>query len=629
MIGPAPTPWLIETLLLAAFLAPLLLAAALATPAMAAVLRLLPMAAVPALLAVAVLPVPTAISEPWLLMGAGFGMDQTGRAFLGFTAVLWGVAAWAATGWLRRADNPLRFTACFLMAMAGNFGLILATDAAGFYTFFALMSFASYGLVIHTGSPSARKAGRIYIGFVLAGELALFGGLALAVGQAGTLTLEGVRASTPSDLAAWLMIAGLGVKLGVMPLHFWLPPAHGAAPSAASAVLSGAMIKAGLWGMMALLPLGHTVLEDQGTVLLAAGLVTLFAAVLLGLREGNPKTVLGFSSVAQMGLMALGVGAALKAPDAWALLAPVLVLLAAHHALAKGALFLGAGAVATEGAAGRRAALMAALALPALVVAGAAGSSGGWAKEALKAALGTGPAGWAPWLVLAITLGGVGTTLLMARFGWTLWRSASAGGGLPASGGAAPMVAPFAALVTLSLTLPLVWPTAAPGLTAALPAVTAPATWPLALGIAVALVTMAGHHALQVGPARLWVRLTTPARRRWSATRTAALRLRRAVRVQARRIPARLIAHSQAARLAPAAPAAALAVVLAVVLIGAGPAPLAGLATEPTPPLPPILPADPHAPGTGLLQSLPDPLPDLGTHDPGALEPGTLPPPAR
>ena len=467
MIGPVLT----ETLLLAAFLAPLVLAMALATPAAGAVLRLLPMAAVPALLAVAVLPVPASVAEPWLLMGAGFGMDQTARAFLGFTAALWGTAAWAAAGWLRRATHPVRFATCFLMAMAGNFGLILATDAPGFYTFFALMSFASYGLVIHTGSRAARGAGRLYIGFVLAGELALFGGLALAVAQAGTLTLEGIRATTPSGLTAWLMIAGLGVKLGVMPLHFWLPPAHGAAPAAASAVLSGAMIKAGLWGMMALLPLGGAVLEDHGTVLLAAGLVTLFAAVLLGVREANPKAVLGFSSVAQMGLVALGVGAALKASGAWAVLGPVLVLLAAHHGLAKGALFLGAGAVAAEGAAGRRVALMAALALPALVLVGVAGSSGAWAKEALKAALGSGPAGWTPWLVLAITVGGMGTTLLMARFGWTLWRSAAAGGGLPAEGGAGPMLAPFVALVTLSLILPLVWPAAAPGLAAALPEV--------------------------------------------------------------------------------------------------------------------------------------------------------------
>ncbi|MGY6412281.1 MAG: proton-conducting transporter transmembrane domain-containing protein [Alkalilacustris sp.] len=628
MIGPALT----ETLLLAAFLAPLLLAVALATPAAGAVLRLLPMAAVPALLAVAVLQVPVQVAEPWLLMGAGFGMDQTARAFLGFTAVLWGVAAWAAAGWLRRADNPLRFAACFLMAMAGNFGLILATDAVGFYTFFALMSFASYGLVIHTGSLSARKAGRIYIAFVLGGELALFGGLALAVAQSGTLALEGIRATVPSDLAAWLMIVGLGVKLGVMPLHVWLPPAHGAAPAAASAVLSGAMIKAGLWGMMALLPLGAGVLEDHGTVLLAAGLVTLFAAVLLGLREANPKAVLGFSSVAQMGLMALGVGAALKAPSAWGVLGPVLVLLAAHHALAKGALFLGAGAVATEGATGRRVALMAALVLPALVLAGIAGSSGAWAKEALKVALGFGPAGWAPWLVLAITVGGMGTTLLMARFGWTLWRSAAAGagvgGGLPASGTAAPMVAPFVGLATLSLILPLVWPAAAPGLSAALPVVGAPAAWPLAGGVVLALATMAGHHALTVGPARLWARLTAPARRRWTEARTTALRLRRALRVQARRIPARLIAISEAARLAPAAPAAALAVVLAVVLIGSGPGPFVGaFAVDPlpeVPALPPLLPEDPHAPGTGLLQSLPDPLP-APFPEPGS----TLPPPAR
>ncbi|MBK5926937.1 proton-conducting transporter membrane subunit, partial [Rhodobaculum claviforme] len=363
--GPVIGPMMTEALLLAAILAPLALAVALATPAGGWVLRALPLAAVPALAAVALLAAPAAVAEPWLLMGAGFGMEGLGRAFLGFTAVLWAAAAWAARGWLRHTDHAGRFAACFLMAMAGNFGLILATDVPGFYTFFALMSFASYGLVIHAGTPGARGAARLYIGFVVVGELALFAGLALAVAQAGTLELAGIRAAGLSDPAAWLVIAGLGVKLGVMPLHVWLPPAHGAAPAPASAVLSGAMIKAGLWGMMAVLPLGTMVLEDHGTVLLAAGLVALFAAVLLGLREASPKAVLGWSSVAQMGLVALGIGAALKAPVAWTVLGPGLVALAAHHALAKGALFLGAGAVAAQAAVAARVALMLALAVPA------------------------------------------------------------------------------------------------------------------------------------------------------------------------------------------------------------------------------------------------------------------------
>jgi formate hydrogenlyase subunit 3/multisubunit Na+/H+ antiporter MnhD subunit len=582
-------------LILAAFGLPLAMAAALAAPALqGAVLRLLPMAALPALAAAGLLSVPVTVAEPWLLMGAGFGLDATGRVFLGFTALLWAAAGWAAAGWLRTTAHPLRFAVCFLLAMTGNLGLILATDAPGFYAFFALMSFASYGLVIHEGSAKALAAGRLYIAFVVAGELALFAGLALAVAGAGSLALADIRAAGVSDVAAALLILGFGAKLGVMPLHLWLPPAHGAAPAPASAVLSGAMIKAGLFGLMAVLPLGTAALPDHGTVLLAAGLVTVFGAALLGVREANPKAVLGFSSVGQMGLMALGLGAALKAPGAWAGVAPVLVLLAAHHALAKGALFLGAGAALARPAPGLRLTILGALALPALALAGVPGSGGGWGKEALKAALAAGPAGWAPWLVLGITLGTFATTLLMVRFAVMLWEATADQARLA---GAAPASRPaglggFALLIAAALALAPLWPRLAPELAAALPAAGAPSIWPVLAGIASALAGGVAAHAVAVGPARMWAQMIAPLLRLRAEAQAEALRARRALRRIARRLPARLEAQTEALRLAPAAPVALMALVLVIAAAGAEP---------------PAIAADPQDPATGLSQALTPP----------------------
>jgi len=581
-------------LLLSAFGLPLAMAAALAVTRLQPVLpRLMWVAPLPAL-AAGLLPVPVAVAEPWLLMGAGFGLDAVSRVFLGLTAVLWVAAGWAAAGWLRTARHPLRFAACFLMAMAGNLGLILATDAPGFYGFFALMSFASWGLVIHSGSARAQSAGRHYIAFVVGGELALFGGLALAVFEAGALGLAEIRAAGVSDLAAALLILGFGAKLGVMPLHVWLPPAHGAAPAPASAVLSGAMIKAGLFGMLSTLPLGSAVLWDHGTVLLAAGLVTVVGAGLMGVREADPKAVLGWSSVGQMGLMALGLGAALKTPEAWGLIAPVLVLLAAHHALAKGALFLGAGAVLARPSAGWRLGLGAALLLPALALAGVPLSGGGTGKEALKAALAAGPAGWGPWLVLGVSAGTLVTTFLMVRFAVTLRAAVEGTAATPGMPGGA---APALALIGLAAAVAPLWPVLAPGL--ALPQAGWPALWPVAMGLALAGLGGLVAQALAMGPARFWREVSAPARRARAEATAAALRTRRALRILARRLPERAAAAGSAWRLAPAAPVALIAVVLALGALS----PLA----EPPAPEPtavPVLPEHPHHPGTGLLQGL-------------------------
>ncbi|AHK78504.1 NADH-ubiquinone oxidoreductase [Ectothiorhodospira haloalkaliphila] len=493
--------------------------------------RLMPLAALPALLLALLAPVPLGVRGDWLLMGASFGLDEVSRLFLGFTALLWIAAGAAAREWFSGTPGERGFAVCFLLAMTGNLGLIIAQDALGFYAFFALMSFASYGLVVQARSQAAFEAGRLYIAFVILGELALFAGLALAASEAGSRLLADLRSAELSGLSASLLLLGFSVKLGIMPLHFWLPPAHGAAPVPASAVLSGAMIKAGLFGMLATLPLGTQALPDHGTVMMATGLVTIFAAVLLGLSQDNPKTVLGFSSVSQMGLIALGLGAGLMAPAAWPALLAVLVFMAAHHALAKGALFLGAGLFGAQtGQSGRVLALII-VAVPALVLAGAPATSGALAKEALKSALADGSEAWLPWLIVGLTLSGLATTLLMARFGITLWRKPPAAPSIAVPEG---LVLSTLGLVMAAAALPFIWPTAAGPLAAPISAAGPTETWPLLLGATLALGAWIRARALAVGPqvfrdqiARPFVRVAKGAEKFVARQRRAAARIGR------------------------------------------------------------------------------------------------------
>ena len=545
---------------LAAIGAPLALALGLALPAARGLIwRAIPFAPVPALALALFGPVPMSAREDWLILGTVLGLDATARLFLIPSALVWIAAAAAARGWMTQDPRATSFGLCFLLAMTGNIGLFLTADAASFYAFFALMSFSAYGLVLHSRSVASLAAARLYITFVVAGELALFSGFALAASETGSLLLADLRGADLSVPAVALLLAGFGAKMGVMPLHFWLPPAHGSAPAPASAVLSGAMIKAGVFGIIAAVPLGVAAHADLGVVVTAAGLVTIFAALLLGAREVNPKAVLGFSSVSQMGILALGIGAALMAPGTWAGVLPVLVFLAAHHALAKGALFIGAGAFAAQSGRTGAIAMTMALALPALILAGMPGLSGALGKEALKAAFGTGPALWQPWLTLALALSGVATTLLMARFAVQLWRARpSAPAGLQPDA----LVVPFAALALGSAVLSALWPTLAGAAARPIAEAGTGAAWPILAGLAIAAAAAVDAHTRRVGWGAFLTSLSAPAERLAARTADRAARRRRAFAAEARRLPPALDAWIGAHRLGQTAIAALFVAVL-------------------------------------------------------------------
>ncbi|MDP2431662.1 MAG: proton-conducting transporter membrane subunit [Pseudomonadota bacterium] len=417
-------------LLLLVLLLPLLLIALVLYPASRRVgLALAPWAALPGLLFAGLAPAAYVLDLPWLLLGSRFGLDETGRLFLAFTALLWLVAGFYARAWL--ANDPRRhvFTGFFLATLAGNLGVCLALDAASFYFAFALMTFAAYGLVAHVADARARRAGRVYLAMALLGEAMLLVGLLLSVDAAQSHFLAGMaRTSGDTPLLAYVLLAlGFGVKAGVPLLHMWLPLAYPAAPAPASAVLAGAMIKAGLLGWLRFLPLGEVALPELGTAMLGVGVGAAFFGVAVGLLQRDAKTVLAYSSVSQMGFLTLAVGAGLLAPQAWPSLLPAIGFYALHHALAKGALFLG------EGVARRRgcdALVWAGLALPALALAGAPLSSGALAKAQLLAALSGLPAPWPGVLAWALALAAVGTALLMLRFLWLLRRGRGGGAGL-------------------------------------------------------------------------------------------------------------------------------------------------------------------------------------------------------
>jgi formate hydrogenlyase subunit 3/multisubunit Na+/H+ antiporter MnhD subunit len=422
---------------------PLLLAIALMFGLMVKPLRrimilLAPWAALPSLLLSIILPAGIVLELPWMLFGTHLGLDETARVFLFFTSILWLVAGIYAAGYFSKDSSKTQFFIYFLLSMAGNLGLILAQDMIVFYTFFALMSFACYGLVVHHRSLEALRAGRIYIILVVVGEVLLFAAFVLATLAAGSIEFAVVRSTMAgAESQNWIIaltLLGFGIKAGVIGLHVWLPLAHPVAPTPASAVLSGAMIAAGLLGWLRILPLGVVELPFWGGVMIVAGMIAVFYAVLVGLLQNNAKTVLAYSSISSMGIMTMAVGLGLVAPDSWPFILNAILIYAMHHGLAKGALFLAVG-IRAKPIASRslRYLFIAALLLPALSLAGAPLTSGMIAKHLLDMQLVAVVSPWADQIQTLMPWGVLATSLLMARFLILVWPRGSAEPGLVAT----------------------------------------------------------------------------------------------------------------------------------------------------------------------------------------------------
>jgi formate hydrogenlyase subunit 3/multisubunit Na+/H+ antiporter MnhD subunit len=475
------SPAFVQQLLLVSVVAlPLAMAVALASPPLRARVRsLAPLAALPAL-GLALFGTPGASLEiPWLLKHTVLFMDAVGRVFLGFTSALYLAAAWYASSYQEDDPYPTRFVGLLLLAMAGNFGLILAGDVPTFYLGFALMGLASAGLVLHRGDAAAIRAGRIYLILTMVGEVLVFSGFVFLIVSAGTTEIAELHRGVFSGPALLLLLTGFGIKAGALTLHFWLPLAHPAAPVPASAVLSGAMIKAGLLGWIRFLPLGEAAMPAGGVALISAGLGAALLGTVVGVVQRNPKTVLAYSSISQMGIITTGLGIGALRPEAWLEIQTAVLIYATHHALSKGALFLGVGPAHLAQTRLQVATARVALLVPALALAGAPFTSGAVAKVALKSNLAFLPESWATVLGILLPLAAVGTTLMMARFLSLTWPRRGAPAEPRAMGTWPPWLCLVAAVLLGVWLLPGAW--------GWLPAKLTPqklwlATWPLLVG---------------------------------------------------------------------------------------------------------------------------------------------------
>ncbi|WP_392552586.1 hydrogenase 4 subunit B [Orbus wheelerorum] len=233
--------------------------------------------------------------------------------------------------------------------------LMVVDNAFYFIIFFEIMSLASYFLVISEQDEKAIKAGFIYFLIAHAGSVLIMASFFLLYQQSGSFNFASFRildcSPAISSIVFLLAFFGFGAKAGMMPLHGWLPKAHPAAPSHASALMSGVMVKIGVFGIIkvGIDLLGATQLW-WGIVVLAFGSISAVLGVLYALAEHDIKRLLAYHTVENVGIILMGVGVGMIGISLNSPILAVLGLLGAlyhllNHAIFKGLLFLGAGAV--------------------------------------------------------------------------------------------------------------------------------------------------------------------------------------------------------------------------------------------------------------------------------------------
>jgi len=248
-------------------------------------------------------------------------------------------------------ENHAQFYAALLLALAGLAGIITTGDAFNVFVFLEISSLASYALISMGKDRRALSAAFQYLVMGTIGATFILIGIGFLYMMTGTLNMQDLAERLPAltetrtvRAGFAFLVVGIGLKLALFPLHLWLPNAYAYAPSVVSALLAATATKVAVYAMLRFM---YTIFGAEfafsamplGLILITLGVVAILTASLVAVFQDNIKRLLAYSSVAQIGYIAIGMGLA----STTGVTAAVLHLF--NHALMKGALFLALGAV--------------------------------------------------------------------------------------------------------------------------------------------------------------------------------------------------------------------------------------------------------------------------------------------
>jgi formate hydrogenlyase subunit 3/multisubunit Na+/H+ antiporter MnhD subunit len=284
------------------------------------------------------------------------GLDGLSAFFLIPIFGLGALAAIYGLGYLRpyRESRSLGASWFFYNALISSMVmLVLARSVLLFLLAWEVMSLSSFFLVAFESEKSqVRQASWTYLVATHLGTAFLLAMFLLLGANSGTLDFAQLGGLTPrmAGLCFVLAVIGFGTKAGILPFHVWLPEAHPAAPSHVSALMSGVMIKTGIYGILRILTILGPPPTWWGFLLIALGLISGVGGVLFAMAQHDLKRLLAYHSVENIGIIIIGMGAGLLGISIGSPVLSVLgfagcLLHVLNHAMFKGLLFMGAGSV--------------------------------------------------------------------------------------------------------------------------------------------------------------------------------------------------------------------------------------------------------------------------------------------
>ncbi len=302
-------------------------------------------------------------TEPSLSVAWGFqqsrfavGIDPISALFLLPVFIVPLLGSVYGLGYWKQSEHPANGRRLGLAygLLAGAMALVvIARDGMLFLLAWEVMALAAYfAATAEDDKPEVRRAGWVYLIATHVGTLCLLALFACWRHATGSFTLEAGH-TLPAEMATTLFVLaviGFGFKAGLMPLHIWLPGAHANAPSHVSAVMSGVMLKMGVYGIVRMTALLSPGAAWWGSLLIVAGAVSSVAGIAFAIGQRDIKRILAYSSIENIGIIAMGLGLALLGRSMgraeWVLLGLGGALLHVwNHSLFKSLLFFNAGAV--------------------------------------------------------------------------------------------------------------------------------------------------------------------------------------------------------------------------------------------------------------------------------------------
>ncbi|MGQ9887036.1 MAG: complex I subunit 5 family protein [Aggregatilineales bacterium] len=275
-------------------------------------------------------------------------LDPLGQLFVTF-ALAAGTAAVIYSGpYVAREVGLNKYYALLVALIGALIGVACSGDLFNLWVWFEAVVVSSYLLVMfYLDDGLALEAGVKYLVQSAAGTGCALLGIALVLAQTGTLDLVRIGESALDPAAALaagaLFVVAFGIKVGLVPLHTWLPDAYTRSPGPISALLAAVVGKVGLIALLRVLAGLHGEAVSWGLVLMTLGALSILVGNLLALRQREVKRLLAYSSVSQIGFILLGLGIGMYAGQAAGLQAGLLHLL--NHGIMKGLAFLAAEAL--------------------------------------------------------------------------------------------------------------------------------------------------------------------------------------------------------------------------------------------------------------------------------------------